>query len=175
MSQLILTAVGADRPGLVADLTRHLKEVGASLADSRMANLRGHFALLALVEGDDAALTKLRAALTAAAPGMGLRLEIDPVDARTQTPAAGAVPYRLKTYSMDQPGIVAQITECLRSHHVNVEELETRVESAPFAGTPLFLLEAVVTVPKGTSVRKLRDALEALGEGMGCDVDLEPR
>lgn len=174
MSQLIITALGADRPGLVADLTRHFQEVGASLADSRMVNLRGHFALLALVEGGEDALAKLKAALEGGGKTLGLRIDVASVEAAAQ-PAAGAVPYRLKTYSMDQPGIVARVTECLRSHQVNVEELETRVESAPFAGTPLFLLEAVVTVPKGVSVRKLRDDLEKLGEGIGCDVDLEPR
>jgi glycine cleavage system transcriptional repressor len=74
---------------------------------------------------------------------------------------------------MDQPGIVAKITDVLGIYGVNIEELETRVESAPFAGTPLFLLEAVVTVPTGISVRKLRDELVTLGDSIGCDIDLD--
>ncbi len=173
MPQIIITAVGADRPGLVADLTKHVHEAGASLADSRMVNLRGHFALLALVEGDDAQVAAARRALEAGAKSIGLRLEIEAV-AAAGARAPGTVPYRLKTYSVDQPGIVARITDVLRKHDVNVEELETRVESAPFAGTPLFLLEAVVTLPKGGSVRKLRDDLSGLGDTMGCDVDIDP-
>ncbi|MBL8741559.1 MAG: hypothetical protein JNK04_10710 [Myxococcales bacterium] len=170
---LIVTAVGIDRPGLVADLTQHVHAVGASLADSRMVNLRGHFALLALVEGAPDALAKLKGTLGAASKAIGLRIEFDEAFETTK-PAMGGVPYRLKTYSMDQPGIVARLSELLRGHEVNVEELETRVESAPFAGTPLFLLEAVVTLPKGKSLRALRDDLHALGDAMGCDVDIDP-
>jgi glycine cleavage system transcriptional repressor len=170
---LILTAVGIDRPGLVADLTQHVHAAGASLADSRMVNLRGHFALLALVEGADADLAKLKSELGSQAKSIGLRIEFDEAG-ETAKPAMGGVPYRLKTYSMDQPGIVARLSDLLRRHEVNVEELETRVESAPFAGTPLFLLEAVVTLPKGKSLRALRDDLHALGDAMGCDVDIDP-
>lgn len=173
MAQIILTAVGADRPGLVADLTKHVHEAGASLADSRMVNLRGHFALLALVEGSDEAVGAARSALSASATSMGLRLEVQAID-KAAAAAPGSVPYRLKTYSVDQPGIVARVTDVLRRHKVNVEELETRVESAPFAGTPLFLLEAIVTLPAGTSARKLRDDLSGLGDAIGCDVDLDP-
>jgi glycine cleavage system transcriptional repressor len=173
MSQLIVTAVGPDRPGIVADLSKHVHDAGASLADSRMVNLRGHFALLALVDGSEAALTKLRAVLTEDAKALGLRIDVESTD-RAVTTELGRVPYRLKTYSADQPGIVARVTEILRRHGANVEELSSRVESAPFAGTPLFLLDAVVTLPKGTALRKLRDDLGAMGDALGCDVDIDP-
>jgi len=172
VAQLIITAVGSDRPGLVAQLTRTIHEVGANLADSRMVNLRGHFAILVLVDGSEAILAKVREQLEAARASLGLSLELASVEAADK-PVRGSVPYRLKSYSMDQPGIVARISELLRTHSVNIEELETRTESAPFAGTPLFLLEAVVTVPTGVSVRKLRDELTMLGDAIGCDVDLD--
>lgn len=172
MSQLIITALGNDRPGLVAELTRAIHELGANLADSRMVNLRGHFAMLVLVDGPEATLLKLRGALEGRRAELGLHLEVRSVTPAEKTSRA-SVPYRLKSYSMDQPGIVAKITDVLRLHAVNIEELETRVESAPFAGTPLFLLEAVITVPTGVSVRKLRDELAMLGDSIGCDIDLD--
>lgn len=172
MPQIIVTAVGPDRPGLVAELTRHVYDVGASLADSRMINLRGHFALLALIEGLPEALASLRRKLESEGTGMGLRLEIyDAAAAITRAP--GSVPYRLKVYSNDQPGITARVTALLRQHSVNVEELETRIESAPFAGTPLFVLEGVVTLPQGMSARKMREELATLAEKIGCDIDLD--
>lgn len=172
MPQLIITAVGPDRPGLVAALTRHVYEVGASLADSRMVNLRGHFALLALIEGPLETLTSLRRKLESDGTAMGLRLEMYEAAAGPSRPS-GSVPYRIKVYSNDQPGIAARVTTLLHQHSVNVEELETRIESAPFAGTPLFVLEGIVTLPQGTSTRKLRDELGVLGEKIGCDIDLD--
>lgn len=172
MAQLILTAVGSDRPGLVAQLTRTIHENGASLADSRMVNLRGHFAMLILVDGPDSTLEKLQGLLAKEASAHGLKLDVQTVRSPDNA-AKPSVPYRLKSYSMDQPGIVAKITDVLGIYGVNIEELETRVESAPFAGTPLFLLDSVVTVPTGVSVRKLRDELVSLGDSIGCDIDLD--
>ncbi|MFO0553790.1 MAG: ACT domain-containing protein [Polyangiaceae bacterium] len=173
MPQIIVTAVGPDRTGIVADLSKTVHDRGASIADSRMVNLRGHFALLALVEGPTEALTALREHLQRDREKLGLRIELQDAPVGSG-PLPGGLPYRLKVYAVDQPGIVARLTERLHSRSVNVEELETRVESAPFAGTPLFQLEAVVTLPKGTNVRKLRDELITLGDDIGCDVDLDP-
>src|SRR2546430_17527879 len=74
-SELVVTAVGPDRPGLASELTGHVLGAGANLADSRMANLRGQFALLALVEGTSEVLDKLRSRLREAAPAMGLSID----------------------------------------------------------------------------------------------------
>ena len=173
MTTLIVTAVGPDRPGLVADFSKIVGEASASLAESRMVNLRGHFALLARVEVEPARAAALREALLGARASLGLRVEVADGEA-VQTQAAGRVPYRLKTSSMDQPGIVSRLTEVLRRHDCNVEELVTRVESAPFAGTPLFLLDATITLPKPTTLRQLRADLGVIGDELGCDIDLDP-
>jgi glycine cleavage system transcriptional repressor len=42
----ILTATGPDRPGLVDEVSQFLFECGANIEDSRMVNLRGHFAMV---------------------------------------------------------------------------------------------------------------------------------
>lgn len=169
--ELVITAVGPDRPGIASDFTGHVHATGANLADSRMVNLRGHFALLALVEGDPGALESLKGRLRAAASSLGLTFEFS---AAPRADARKGVPFRLKTYSMDQPGIVHKVTTFLREQHINVEELETRLESAPFMGTPVFTMELVMLVPQAASVKALRHALEELGDTLNCDIDLDP-
>lgn len=169
--ELVVTAVGPDRPGIASDFTGHVHAAGANLADSRMVNLRGHFALLALVEGDMGALESLKGRLRAAASSLGLTFEFS---AAPRADARKGVPFRLKTYSMDQPGIVHKVTTFLREQHINVEELETRLESAPFMGTPVFTMELVMLVPASASVKALRHALEELGDTLNCDIDLDP-
>jgi glycine cleavage system transcriptional repressor len=170
--ELVVTAVGPDRPGLASELSGHVHAAGANLADSRMINLRGQFALVALVEGPSEVLESVKKRLKEAASSMGLTIE---TSAAPKTAGARAgVPFRLKTYSMDQPGIVHKITSYLREHGVNVEELETRLESAPFMGTPVFTMEIVMLVPPGVAVSSLRRALEDLGDTLNCDVDLDP-
>lgn len=169
--ELVVTAVGPDRPGIASDFTGHVHAAGANLADSRMVNLRGHFALLALVEGDAGALEGLKGRLRAAASSLGLTFEFS---AAPRADSRKGVPFRLKTYSMDQPGIVHKITTFLREQHINVEELETRLESAPFMGTPVFTMEILMLVPSTASVKALRHALEELGDTLNCDIDLDP-
>jgi glycine cleavage system transcriptional repressor len=172
MAQVVISAVGPDRPGIVGELTGLLHSAGGNILDSRMVNFRGEFALMILLELADAAAAKLAGDLPAAGKSMGLNLFITP-----QQPSARPVEglkYRLKTYSMDQPGIVARLTNLLRQHGINIEELEAHQESAAFAGSPLFLTEMRLTVPANVSLRKLRSELESVCSELNCDVDLEP-
>jgi glycine cleavage system transcriptional repressor len=103
---------------------------------------------------------------------MGMNLFVSSQTAHQK--AVEGLRYRLKTYSMDQPGIVARLTNLLRQHGVNIEDLVAHQESAAFAGSPLFVTEMKLTVPPGVPVRKLRVDLEALCNERNCDVDLEP-
>lgn len=172
MSQeLVVTAVGPDRPGIASDFTGHVHAAGANLADSRMVNLRGHFALLALVEGTPEIFESLKGRLKEAGPQMGMAFEFS---VAPKADARSGVPFRLKTYSMDQPGIVHKVTSFLGQNGINIEELETHLESAPFMGAPIFTMEIVMLVPSTTNVKTLRRSLEELGDTLNCDVDLDP-
>ena len=172
MEQVIIMAVGVDRPGLVGELTGHLHAAGANILDSRMVNLRGQFVLTMLFEADAAAVAQLRQSLPQTGEKAGLSVTV--ADARKRSTPVTGLPFRLKTYSMDQPGIVARVTRVLQEHGVNIEELSTRQESAPFMGDPLFTMEMRLTVPPSVPVRKLRGELETLCDSLNCDIDLEP-
>jgi glycine cleavage system transcriptional repressor len=171
MSQLIITATGPDRPGIVGELTAHLHGGGGNILDSRMVNLRGEFAMLILLEAADAAAEQMRRNLPGVGEKIGLRLSIS--EQKIGQRVRG-LPFRLRTYSMDQPGIVAKLAQVLREHGVNIEELSARQESAPFDGAPLFLTEMRLTVPAGVPLGKLRAELESVGSALNCDVDLDP-
>ena len=114
MSQLIISALGPDRPGIVGELTAHLHAAGGNILDSRMVNLRGEFAILILLECDESAAAKMRADHPRAGESMNLRLSI--AAQNTARLVVEGMRYRLKTYSMDQPGIVARLTKILREH-----------------------------------------------------------
>ncbi|MEA2711679.1 MAG: glycine cleavage system transcriptional repressor [Phycisphaerales bacterium] len=173
MAQLIITAVGPDRPGIVGELTAHLHAAGGNILDSRMINLRGEFAMMILLDVAEDAAARIAGELPGHGDRIGLRLTVTPQQARAARPADG-IPYRLKTYSMDQPGILARLTAVLRAMGVNIEELEARQDSAPFAGSPLFSTEMRLTVPRGVPLAQLRRELENVGNELNCDVDLDP-
>ena len=172
MSQeLVVTAIGPDRAGIASDFSGHVHASGTNLADSRMMNLRGHFALIALVEGAPEALETLKNRLRESAARLGLTFDFS---AAPRASGGKGVPFRLKTYSMDQPGIVHKVTSFLRERNINIEELESTLESAPFMGTPVFTMELVMLVPPTANVKELRRSLEELGDTLNCDVDIDP-
>ena len=172
MPQLIITAIGPDRPGIVGQVTGHLHAAGANVLDSRMVNLRGQFAMILLVEAEPPALQHLRASLPALAEKIGLRLTL--TDGAPAAAPVKGIPFKLKTYSLDQPGIIHKISDLLREQGVNIEELSARQESAPFAGDPLFLMEMRLTLPAGASIQNIRSKVQALCDTLNCDLDFEP-
>jgi len=173
MPQLVLTAIGLDRPGLVDQLSKFLLDAGGNVADARMVNLRGQFAVLMLVDAEDTAVAAIRRDAGAAGQRIGLSISLVDQAGVRHAPPAG-IPYRLKTYAMDQPGIVHRITHVLHRQRVNIEELQTRLEAGAYSGTPLFTMELRLTVPTDVSINALRRELESLCEALNCDLDLQP-
>jgi glycine cleavage system transcriptional repressor len=172
VEQLILNAIGPDRPGIVEQVTGHLHARSANILDSRMVNLRGQFAMLMLFEAEPAETAGLRESLPKLAQDIGLRVTL--VEPESASKGVEGIPFKLKTYSMDQPGIVHGVSEVLRAHGVNIEDLTTRHESAPFMGTAVFLMEMRLTVPPGVPIRELRSRLQTASDRLNCDIDLEP-
>ena len=171
MKELVITAVGPDRPGLIGKLTAPLYEAGANVADSRMVNLRGQFAIILLAEVPDPQSDALPARLRGIADGLGLTLTFT---GKTDEPRAATVgvPFRVRTFAMDQPGLVHRITDLLQRHGVNVEELTTRSQPRAQTGAPLFSMELSITVPPGVSIRSVRGELERLCDELNCDLEL---
>jgi glycine cleavage system transcriptional repressor len=174
MQELVITAVGPDRPGLVGKITAPLYEASANLADSRMVNLRGQFAIILLAEVPERSVEPIQERLLLLAEELGLTITFRGHEAQEdQWPTTVGVPYELCTYAMDQPGLVHRITDLLQRHGVNVEELETRSQPRPQTGAPLFSMRLTMTVPPTVPIKRLRGELEALCDEINCDVEIQ--
>src|SRR6058998_3143111 len=115
---VLVTAVGADRPGIAAAVAKVLYDHGGNVEDSRMAILGGHFAMMlivALPSATDAAA--LEAALAAPAKALDLIVAVRPVEEASKEHAAGSS-YVVTVYGADRPGIVYRVTSALASHRV---------------------------------------------------------
>lgn len=172
MHEYVVTAVGQDRPGLVDRLTGCLLDVGCNVADSRMVNLRGQFALILLAEVPEHALNKVENALQEVGSETGLKVSLA-TQQGSRSPQRAGLPFMLKAYAMDQPGLVHRITHLLHQKQVNIEELQTKLEAGSYTGTPLFTLTMRITVPADQQVKELRNSLEELCDSLNCDFDLD--
>jgi glycine cleavage system transcriptional repressor len=170
---MVISANGPDRPGIVAALTEVLARFHANIADSRMVNLGGEFAIIMLIEVPEDRLNALRQALPDAGQAIGLTLTSRLVADAEQRVTEG-VPYRIHTYTMDQPGLVHRFTQALSALGVNIEQLDTSLDHAPHTGTPLYSIDMVVTVPQQVPLRDVRQSMEKLCDELNCDLDIEP-
>jgi glycine cleavage system transcriptional repressor len=171
----ILTAIGADRPGLVDEVSQFIFERGGNIEDSRMVNLRGQFAMVVLIGGSDEALRKVEAELDALAQNSRLRAEVRPAEAQHAPATRGdAIPYRLTATAVDQQGLVHRIAHLLREMGVNIESLDTHLAAAPYTGAPVFEMELIASVPRTTPLSKLREQLGRLCDDLNIDWQLEP-
>lgn len=172
MTYAILTAVGSDRPGLVDEVSQYIYERGGNIEDSRMVNLRGQFAMMVLVGGEEPVLQRLQDDLPGLMTAAKLHAEIRPAEAHRATASAEALPYRLTATGLDQPGLVHRVAHVLRSQNVNIESMETRLAPAPITGAPLFEMELTVSIPRSTSLGQLRQRLGALCDDLNVDWQL---
>lgn len=166
-----VTAVGRDRPGIVAAVTRVLLEHGGNIEDSRMAILGGHFAMMlivALPEGSHP--EELETALAAPARDLGLMVSVRPVAEIPPEHAEGAR-WMVSVYGADRPGIVYRVTQALADRRFNVIDLATHViEGTP----PVYVMIIEGVLPSGADAGALERDLEALAADLGVDLSMHP-
>ena len=83
-------------------------------------------------------------------------------------------PYLLEAVSLDTPGIVHAVTAILRSHGINIEDLETDTGCAPWTGAPMFRMKAHLVVGPTVSVARLKEELFHLQQEQDLDIALKP-
>ena len=178
MAHAILTAIGVDRAGLVDEVSRYIFDRGGNIEDSRMVNLRGQFAMMLLVSGDAAVISRINDEQSRLEELSGLHVDVreSPEPARPTSPVAGSqsMPFVFVATAVDRAGIVHRLSHLLRELSVNIESLETRLTAAPYTGAPVFEVEAVLSVPRATPVSQLRQKLGALGDELNMDWELRP-
>lgn len=171
MTRLALSAIGRDRPGIVAGMTAVLLRHGVNIEDSQMAILRGHFAMTLILAPpagvDREALTR---ELDEEAAALGLEaLALSGVEPVSE---AAPEPTHLATiYGVDHPGIVHAATRTLAELGVNITDLNTQLV-AEAGQQPLYALLMELVIPPSADVAAVQRALTATAELETVDVSL---
>lgn len=172
MTHFAVTAIGADRPGIVAAVTGALFERGVNLEDITSTILRGHFAMMLVIDAPEGVGgPELEAALRAAADPLGVSVTVRDVEAGV--PARPEATHVLVAYGTDRPGIVARISRLLADRDVNITALSSRL----VGGEPpesVYAIVAELTVPPGLDPDQLRAELQALARELSVDVTFQP-
>lgn len=170
-----ITALGKDRPGIVASLAKALFESGCNLEDSSMTRLKGDFAVLLLVSfPGNTSFTGPRASLEGAAKDLGLTLqvrELAPEEAEP-SPDAPSLPHTLIVYGVDHPGIVHRVAQTASENRANITDLRTHVTRGKDA--PLYSLTMDLDLPDQAAADSLGKALDALKKDLKVEIAFRP-
>ena len=167
---LVITVIGADRPGLVELLARTLVAHDANWLESRMANLAGRFAGMVEADVPEASFDKLVAALEKL-KAEGLKVMVDTGVAEQDAGVFHHV--QLELVGQDRVGIVQEIAAALARHGVSIDELQTDSESASWSGEALFRARADLRVPRDLDMDELQRGLEVLADELMVDINLK--
>lgn len=163
-----ITAIGADRPGIVARVTQALRDVGGNLEDVSSTILRGHFTMVFVVAAPGGvAADELEESLRGAAEPLGVTVTVRDVEAGApDRPQASHV---FTAYGSDQPGIVAGFTRVLADRGANITDLSCRLVGEE---KPVYAMIAELEVPPEADVESLEAVLKERAVAMGVDVTL---
>lgn len=170
---IAVTAVGRDRPGIVARVTGAMLDLGCNLGETSMARLRGEFAMILLVRlSERGDVREARERLLA----LGTEIELT-VDVRElareeiETTDEGGASYILRVYGADRPGIVHAVTALLAGRELNITDLETRV--IPGETGPVYVMVLELTAPSEEQGEAARAELQALAARMQIEVSYD--
>ena len=172
MGHYAVSAVGADRPGIVAAVTGVFLEHGCNLEDTSMTILRGHFAMMLVVAAPDGLQQQaLEEALAGPAAELELVVAVRAIDDDVPVSPEGDS-WTVSVYGADRPGIVHRVASLLADSGVNIVDLTTRVIGD--ADRPVYAMILEVTLPVGTPGTDLQRELAALASDLGVECSLHP-
>lgn len=123
--QLVVTAIGADRTGIVSKIARLVTDCQCNILDSRMAIFGAEFTFIVLISGEPSGIYRVEHLL----PNLGLELNLTTMTKRTSAhlnkPVAA---YYVLDYSgPNKVGTLGTITGFLENREVYIGSLQSAV------------------------------------------------
>lgn len=162
MSQLAITVLGHDRPGIIAATTHALADLGVNIEDSSMTLLRGHFAMTLITDGS-VGVAETESALAFLEDGS---LTVTVREMADEDDAERGAPYVLSVHGGDRPGIVAGLVTVVAQAGGNVTDLSTRLAGA------LYVLIAECDFPITADMAAVEVAIAGAAQSLGVTASL---
>jgi glycine cleavage system transcriptional repressor len=169
-----VTAIGRDRPGIVAAVSEILLAHRGNIEDSQMTILRGRFTIMLIVSTpDDVDVDGLASDLGRTREQLGLDALASSEVSDVETAEETAPSHVVSVYGADHPGIVHAVTSALAERSVNITDLTTRLVGGQ-AGEPIYAMMMEVALPAGLSAEAVEQSLRAVGKAQGVDLTVRP-
>jgi len=169
----MLSAIGKDKPGIVAGVSGILFEKGCNIEDSTMARLGGDFAIMLMLRlPEGTTVRQIEQELSALQSELSLTIQLTDIRPEDAMEPPESPRHVVSVYGADKPGIVAKITRHLADHSVNITNLTTHVVHHV---QPLYVMLIEVEIPPFVDPAELGKALKDVGREIGVEVSMRAK
>nr|WP_192469136.1 glycine cleavage system transcriptional repressor [Klebsiella michiganensis] len=157
---LVITALGADRPGIVNTITRHVSSCGCNIEDSRLAMLGDEFTFIMLLSGSWNAINLIESTL----PLKGAELDLLIVMKRTtaRPPQAMQNTVWVQVEVPDSPHIIERFTALCDTWKMNIAELVSRTQPGANDESAQLFIQITAHSPTTQNTSNIEQAFKAL-------------
>ena len=165
---VMLTIIGRDSSGIVADISKALFESNCNLGETSMVRLGGNFTIMMMVQSEKS-VDAIQQLISPVANQRGLNIHVDAIDANLHRHKEPDV--ILRVHGADRAGIIAQVTAAMADKGLNILDLMSDVGGTDEA--PFYMMTINGQAEQG--VEALEKVAEALSnEGIDVHVDSIP-
>jgi glycine cleavage system transcriptional repressor len=171
-----VSVMGADRPGIVAGVSRVLYENACNIEALSQTVIMGQFAMIVVVSPlKGSKPEELEKALAVLAREMGLEIHVRLLDSESRRgfDSGEAEPFVITVRGQDRPGLVSAITAILAEQGINITRLGAEV--VPVGQQLEYIQIYEVDIPKQVDFSLIQKALRDKGAEIGVQVDMQHR
>ncbi len=168
--QLVISVMSKDRPGIIADITGVILDLGGDLADLNQSVLGGYFTMILIVEFDEKITAEdlfagfshiqSKTKIEASIKQMDVPLEIEKRNLPTET-------FIVTVQAENRKGLVKIMGDFFFARHINVLDLETTKQQKHY--TMIFQID----LSQISSLAVLRKELEMVAEQEHLEIVLQ--
>jgi glycine cleavage system transcriptional repressor len=171
-SNLVISVLGKDRPGIVNELSECILDAGGNIADSRMSILGGDFAVILMVSGNWNTVAKIESQLAQLAETLDMTITSRRTEQRPVR--RDLLPYGVDVVALDHPGIVHHLASFFSARDINIQGMDTSTYCAAHTGTPMFNVHMTVEIPARLHIATLREDFMEFCDQLNLDGVMEP-
>lgn len=171
MQKFVLSVIGKDKPGILAQISTVLYNFGCNIEDVSQTILQTEFAsILIVVNPERRALEEIGAALDEALRGQELSAHLRPMTPAPTVATGASQPFVITTKGVDKPGTIAAVTTAIASLGCNVNQFRAIITPEEGADDMVMIFE--VDVPQNVEHHRLRQVMEETcsGQDLRCSV-----
>lgn len=175
MGHFSVSVMGKDRPGIVAEVSRILYELGCNIEDSTCTILSGQFAMILVVFHEKPMTTaEMNPSFDDVRRNMGLQVTIHPLkaDEVVHDKSFTGRPHIISVYGADRPGIVYSVARELALRKVNITDLNTQVVGSK--ERPVYVMVLEVDLPEGIDMKELDAVFDGIKKELGVSISVRP-